>query len=257
MRVALFQPDPDRQRIPLRERLTASGLAIAIEILVAIALLYALTPYRLPPIIVDSDPKSFTTSDTSDKQAATRTKSPHAAKEKNAAAAAAPKAAQAPLPTKTPVKAAPKPFQLAGLMQVDLDKADISKIHSADATSTDAGDASGKDTGTSYGPGEGPGGERLYNVAWYREPTHAELAGYLPNGAPPDSWADIACKMVADYHVENCRSLGESPVGSGLARSMREAAWQFRVRPPRVGDRVMLGTWVRIHIAFNGGNEPK
>ncbi|MEO5868069.1 MAG: hypothetical protein ABIS14_14760 [Sphingomonas sp.] len=249
MRVALFQPGPGRQRVPLRERVTASGLAIAIELLIALALLYALTPLR-QTIKTQSEPKSFTLSDTSDKQAATRSVARHAAKQKRAAAAA-PAPSRAPVPTRTPVKSAPKSFQLAGLLPIDLDKADISKIHSGEAATADAGNGAGKDSGTSYGPGDGPGGERLFNVAWYREPTNAELAGYLPNGAPPNSWAEIACKMIADYHVENCRPLGESPAGSGLARSMRQAAWQFLVRPPRVGDKVMLGTWVRIRIDFS------
>lgn len=115
------------------------------------------------------------------------------------------------------------------------------------------GDDRGQDSASAYGPGEGPGGQRLYNAEWYpRRPTNAELNGYLRSAPPPGSWALIACKTIPDYRVENCRMLAESPIGSGLGRAMREAAWQFRVRAPRIGGKVMVGEWVRIRIDFTG-----
>ena len=101
------------------------------------------------------------------------------------------------------------------------------------------------------GPGEGPGGSHLYNAEWYRRPSHAEIAGYMPpGGVPAGAWAEIACRTIPGNQVENCRSLGESPVGSGLARGLRLAAWQFRVLPPRVDGRPLIGAWVRIHLDF-------
>ena len=67
----------------------------------------------------------------------------------------------------------------------------------------------------------------------------------------------ITCKTIANYQVENCRSLGESPVGSGLSRAMRQSAWQFRIRPPRINGKPMIGAWVKIRIDFTQGGDKK
>lgn len=101
------------------------------------------------------------------------------------------------------------------------------------------------DSAAAYGPGEGPGGERLYDAEWVREPTRAEMVTYMGRTQP--GWGMIACRTVERNRVENCRELGETP-GSGIARGMRLAAWQFLVRPPRVGGRPQIGAWVRIRF---------
>ena len=98
--------------------------------------------------------------------------------------------------------------------------------------------------------GTAPNGEPLYAAAWYRRPYPDELSGYLSTARGP-GWGLIACRTVADYRVEDCVALEESPPGSNIARSVLAAAWQFRVRPPRVGGRSLVGTWVRIRIDYD------
>ena len=98
--------------------------------------------------------------------------------------------------------------------------------------------------------GSGPNGEPLYGAAWYREPYDDELSGYLSTARGPGS-ALIACRTVPDFRVEDCVELGETPQGSGIARAVLAAAWQFRVRPPRVGGQSKVGEWVRIRIDYN------
>jgi len=98
--------------------------------------------------------------------------------------------------------------------------------------------------------GTAPNGEPLYAAAWYRRPYPDELAGFLSTASGP-GWALIACRTVEEYRVEDCVALEESPRGSNIARSVLAAAYQFRVRPPRVGGRSLVGTWVRIRIDYN------
>lgn len=114
-----------------------------------------------------------------------------------------------------------------------------------------AGAGRGTSEGDDNGAGTGPGGQKLYRAAWYREPTDAELNTYMPHRDLPDgAWAEIACRTVPRWHVEDCVELDQSPPGSGLSRALREASFQFLVRPPRVDGKTEVGAWVRIHFDF-------
>lgn len=136
------------------------------------------------------------------------------------------------------------------MSKADLAKADISQIKPAGGGGS-AG-ASNGGAGNAEGNGSGPGGARVYNAEWYREPYDSELSPYMgaTRGGGPGDWAVIMCHTVERYHVEDCREVDESPRGSGLARALRRAAWQFLVRPPRVDGKVMVGAWVSIRFTW-------
>lgn len=168
-----------------------------------------------------------------------------------------------PPPKPVPEVVPPLPSNFIRMTRDEFRQADIAKAPSsapAQVASNDAGDSDGPSGGgggarpgdTPLAGGKAPNGEPLYAAEWYRRPTHAELSTYLSPRAPRSGggWGLVACKTVARYHVEDCQELGESPRGSGLAGSVRQAAWQFLVRPPRIGGREQVGTWVSIRIDY-------
>lgn len=230
-----------------RRRIGGVALALVIELLVALVILQlgtgVFTPRRERPL------KTFDV--LPDSPAAQKTPSPRkraASRQRvQASAAPSPPPPVAPPPVVPPVK--PKYIQLN---PEDYASSDIGRIPSQKGDGE--GDEHGKDSAAAYGPGEGPGGATLYNVEWYREPSDAELKPYLRDYAKAgEGWAIIACRTAPDYRVENCRSLEESPPGSGLSRALRLAAWQFRVRPPRLGGKSLIGGWVRIRFDLTVG----
>ena len=98
--------------------------------------------------------------------------------------------------------------------------------------------------------GTAPNGEPLYAARWYREPYDDELRGYLSTATGP-GWGLIACRTAPDFRVEDCVGLEEYPRGSLINRAVLAAAWQFKVRPPRLGGRSLVGAWVRIRIDYD------
>ena len=232
-----------------RRRTTALALAILAHALL-IWLLLHVSPTLVPmgnqrPLATFDLDRESGSKPKAEKQQKTAAKAPKAA---HAAKAVAP---QKQPPTEQPPTPTPPNLSLFG-HNSPLASADIGKVKSTadDAEVADSGAGSGKSSGSTYGPGAGPGGSQLYNAQWYRRPSHAELAGYMHSDVPPGSWGDIACKTIPNYQVENCQTLGESPPGSGIARALRQAAWQFRIIPPRVDGKPVIGAWVRIHFFF-------
>ena len=116
----------------------------------------------------------------------------------------------------------------------------------------------GQGTGTSaesdsaLADGKGPHGEKVYIAEWYRRPTDRELSPYIPERARGRSgWGIIVCRTVANYRVEDCQEVDDSPRGSGYAGAVRQAAFQFRIRPPRVGGKSLVGSLVWVRISYS------
>lgn len=230
-------------RSPARRRAPALALTLLVHLLLLLMLLKLAPPdwvrhkQELGPITFQLAPDA--------PKAAPR---PHTVRKAKSSGKAPAKAEVQPQTELPPVPAPAMPYLIPGLEHFDL-----RQVHSTApaAELADKGDQ-GQDSASAYGPGEGPGGAHLYYAEWYREPTSAELSYYLPPGRHI-GWGMIACQTVERFHVDNCRTLGDSPPGSGLARAIREAAWQFLVRPPRIDGKPMIGAWVRIRIDFTEG----
>lgn len=226
-------------RAPLGRRLKAVALTLGVHLLLLLLLL------KLAP----DDPfrrkadEALSIFEVAPNAPAPRRRAPEP-RDKQRAGEAPPQPAAAPPPP--PVAVPVMPPLIAGLENFDLRQLPTR------APSDGAGQGAanqGRDSASSYGPGEGPGGARLYNAEWYREPTDAELSTYLPERRVI-GWGMIACQTVQRYRVDNCRVLQSFPPGSGLGAAIKAAAWQFMVRPPRIDGKPVIGAWVRIRIEF-------
>ena len=154
-----------------------------------------------------------------------------------------------PLPPKLPIKPPiqiERPLDLIPMTKEELAAADISRFPKA---GTGSGSGTGASAGDSEVVGRGPNGDVLYAADWARKPTNAELGGYLPPNAP-DGYGLVACKTLPQNRVDDCVELESRPRGSHLASAVRQAAWQFRVRPPRKNGRDLVGEWVKIQIFY-------
>ncbi len=242
MRSAAFMISSDDERAVLRKRLVALLIVIAVHVLLILALIFVararliaakLTPDLVMIMLPPSDPA----------------KRPMPRPQNGGAKHAAKTSVSKPVST-PPLPPAPSRIQLIpGAETFDLAQTtpDHSLTQTADAGS---GTGEGAGDGSARGKGGGPHGERLYAAEWVREPSDAELRTYLPRNIPDGAWAEIACRTIPGFRVEDCEELDESPPGSHLSRALREAAWQFRVRPVRTGAVLQVGSWVSIHFSF-------
>jgi len=237
---AHYLPQSSRDRPSARRRAVSFFLALAIEILLILAFLTLdFRPERKPEF-----------------QGGTISTFDIAANKEETTASKAQKAAPATKQPTRPIlpRIKPKivlperPLDLLPLSKEELEAADIAKLGT---NAPGAELAQGNSPGDSERVGTAPNGEPLYAAEWYREPTNQEVNAYLPKTMPEGGgWGLIACRTIERFHVDDCVELGNSPPGSHLAGAVRQAAWQFLVRPPRVGGKVMVGEWVRIRIDY-------
>jgi protein TonB len=241
---------PNAEAHPLRRRATALAITVIVHLLL-LYLLLRLAPEQFAPMGKVGSLTTFSVMPAAEPEKASQ-------KAAARAAAAQPKAEKAVQPPKQalppPIVKMPTPLKMPDGF-IELSRNDVSKVDQAmntphegptGQTSAMAGSGQG-DTPSSMGPN----GQLLYAAEWYRRPTEAELSPFMPHHQLPEgAYGEIACRTVARFHVEDCQELGDSFAGIGIARGMRQAAFQFLVRPPRVGGQLMIGTWVRIRITL-------
>jgi protein TonB len=222
-------------RPPLTRRASGLALALGVNVLLLLALL-TLGVLRLP----EPRPSEATVVDMLPEEHARR-----AVTEPRRSSRPVPKPPPIILPVKPTIAPPPLPPKETTQPWIEMSHdemaaADVSNLPKASAGSRE---------GDSEEVGRGPHGEVLYAAEWARHPTDAELGGYLPRNAP-DGFGLIACKTIPGNRVDDCVELDQYPHGSRLAAAVRQAAWQFRIRPPRKNGRPMIGEWVQIRIDY-------
>ena len=229
-------------RTPVQQRLSGLGLALVVNLLLLLVLLgLGVIPMPKQPnsaaITVDMIPEAHSAASNEATKAVAR--ATHIATNRPE-----PKPPPIILPVKPtitpPTTPAEKSQPWIEMSHDQLASADIRNVAASGEGSA----------GDSEVVGRGPHGELLFNAEWARLPTDAELSGYLPHD-PPDGWGLVECKTIPGDRVEDCIELDQYPHGSHLAAAVRQAAWQFRVRPPRKGGKELVGSWVRIRIEYS------
>lgn len=228
--MSVYRLSSPYERPPLRRRTIGLALALAVNLLLLLALL---TLGKFAPevkkvgqaLVVDLVPQS--------RKQQTATHQPIS------------RPTVKPPPVVLPVKPTiipppQKPLPILKMSKQDMAAGDIGNLPKSAAD--------GSATADSEVVGRGPHGEVLYAAEWARRPTDTEKTGYLPHN-PQDGFGLIACKTVPDDRVDDCVELAETP-GSHLASAVRQAAWQFRVRPPRKNGVPLVGSWVSIRIDY-------
>ena len=223
------------ERPPLSRRASGFGLALGLNLLLLFLLLGLGVRIQLPKggssaLVVDLIPHA--------ERGETQQDRPRPVTEHKAPPV--PKPPPIVLPAK-PTITVEKPLPMIELSHEEYAAADVRALPKSATASASAND--------SEAVGRGPNGEVLYAAEWAREPTNQELSFYLPRNAP-DGYGLIACKTYPRNRVDDCVALESYPASAHLANAVLNAAWQFKVRPPRKNGKAMVGEWVRIRIDY-------
>ena len=244
MRSAVYPRWSDWDRRSIGRRATALLVAVVVHVLLLLMLL-TLAPQQLRHDL----PAAVKTFQLIQVAGTARRQKPagSAMRVRHAASGGAPRAPTTRVPRAKPPPPAPTALNIVHLSREDLAAGDIGALPSRVPTPPpEMATNDSRKANIPGPPGEGPHGETLHLAEWYTRPTDAEMATYLPKNGMQPGWAAIACRTAANLRVEDCVELGQSPPGSGMARAMRQAAWQFRILPPRIGTRRIVGEWIKI-----------
>ena len=233
-----YQPTLPRHATPLRRRASGLALAVGVNLLLLFVLLgigkFEAGKHQPSNAIVVELLRGSRSA-----PAATRAPAQtHKAPELRQQSTPLPKPPPIVLPARPTIEQ-PRSQPWVEMSKADMAAADIGNLRRS----------GGGESGDSEEVGRAPNGDVLYAAEWARHPTDAELSGYLPRNAPDGSGL-VACKTLPDNRVDDCVELENHPAGSHLASAVRQAAWQFRVRPPRKNGRPLIGSWVRIQIDY-------
>jgi len=258
------EPPLSRLRLPdgISRRAVGITVALAIEAVILLILLFGLgistgpatpdatevTTFDAPDASEDAEEEEDSATEPEQEEAPTAEVEPQPQPEAPSAALALPPTAlprESTVPSPPPAPPPPQP-QAAPTAPA---------TPRARAVIRSGGNIGPADTGSRNGPdtqivGTAPDGSPLYAARWFTEPTSQQLAGFM-DGAHGPGWGLIACKTAPNWRVEDCVVVGESPAGSNIAGSFKLAAWQFLVRPPRVGGEYLIGSWVRIRLDYS------
>ncbi|MES2147244.1 MAG: hypothetical protein V4491_05265 [Pseudomonadota bacterium] len=239
-----YRPPTAYERTPIRRRLSGLGLAIGLELLLVLLLLglgrreHQMAKNASGPTMIDIGPQD----DQQDEAPPQREERKREVQKTKPKSAITP-----PLPNVLPAKPTipqTSPGELLPMSREEMAASDLRNLPKA-----------GRSAGDSEVVGKGPHGEDMYAAEWVREPSDAELQGYLPKN-PRSGYGIVACKTAPGNRVEDCVELENVPPGTRLASTLRQAAWQFKVRPPRQGGKPMIGAWVRIRFDFTVSGGP-
>lgn len=226
------------ERTPLRRRVSGWALAVGLELLLVLLLVglgsreHRMAQNAGAPVMINIGPEQEDKADAKPRREERKREQPKTATTK-------------PLLPPPPIVLPAKPLipQTSSENLIEMSKSDMAASDLRNVPKA------GRSAGDSAVIGTGPHGEELYAAEWVREPSDAELNGYLPKN-PRSGVGLVACKTAPGNRVEDCVELENIPQGTRLASTLRQAAWQFKVRPPRKGGKPLIGAWVRIRFDF-------